>query len=113
MGVEPETAGGFYREEAARLASEAAKAPPRQPVKPPKNSAPAVRLDGRERAALRPQPAVNQNIIGDDAIEARPLPPRPNILRTFAWIVLSPWYAVMVIASLGIDAWFIKDLLGF
>ena len=113
MGVEPKTAGGFYREEAARLASEAAKAPSGRPAKPTRNGIPAVRLDHPDRAALRPQPAVNQNIIGDDPIEAAPLPPRPNLVRTLARIIIAPWYVAVLVASVGVDAWFIKDLLGF
>ncbi len=113
MSVKPKTAGGFYREEAARLASEAAKAPPGRPAKPGKNVVPPIELDRRERGPLRPGPAVNQNIIGDDPIEPGPLPPRYNALRTVAWVLLAPWYAAMLAASLGVDAWFVKDLLGF
>jgi hypothetical protein len=111
LGVEPRTTGGFYREEAAHLASEAAKAPPGRTPKSSSTAAPQIRLDRRE--PLRPQPAVNQNVVGDDPIEAMPLPPRRNPLRLVARIVLAPWYAVMLVGSIGVDAWFIKDLLGF
>jgi hypothetical protein len=56
---------------------------------------------------------VNQNVVGDDRIEAAPLPPRRNPFRLVARIVLAPWYAVMLVGSIGVDAWFIKVLLGF
>ena len=111
MGVEQKTAGGFYREEAARLASEAAMAPPVRPAKSSKTTIPQVHLDRRE--PLRPQPAVNQNIIGDEPIEAAPLPERRSPLRLAARIVIAPWYALVLVGSIGVDAWFLKDLLGF
>lgn len=111
LGVEPKTAGGFYREEAARLASEAAKAPSGRSAKPSKTTAPQIQLDRRE--PLRPQPAMNQNVVGDEPIEPAPLPPRRNPMRLIARIVIAPWYAVMLVGSIGVDAWFIKDLLGF
>jgi hypothetical protein len=109
LGVEPKTAGGFYREEAVRLASEAAKAPQERSPKSSKTTAPHGRPARRE--PLRPQRAVNQNIVGDEPIEAGP--PRRSPLRLMARIVIAPWYAAILVGSVGVDAWFIKDLLGF
>src|SRR3569833_1190285 len=119
-------ATGFYRGDAARLVSEAARLPrdpaqapepepipepaaPPEPAPPPASiGAPAVVLDDPQRPLLSPEPPTNQNLR-----VARPLPqefdyddePSPwTTGRIVAWILLAPWYVAIAVASLGLDA---------
>ncbi len=122
-------ATGFYRGDAARLVSEAARLPaePAQlqdpdPIAevPPAPSAavaptPAVTLDEPQRPPLAPQAPTNQNI---RAPRPEPVdfdddePARWTTGRILAWILLAPWYATIAIAALGVDVLFVKDLFG-
>lgn len=116
---------GFYSDEAARIVSDAARAP-QQAVKPPSAEplappppapiatpiVPEVLLDEPQRPPLTPEPAINQN---DSAPRPRAYPPEPRRVsmgRVVAWVLLAPWYATMLVAALGIDAMFVKDMLG-
>ena len=133
MVVKPKSTGGFYREDAARLASEAAFTPKQQDVVPapaapePKAAAPeppperapvepAIPSIEVDRPRLRPDPPDNQNVRRprpvaefDDDDEPR----RWGVGRVIAWILLAPWYVTMAAASIGVDVLFVKDLLGF
>lgn len=116
LDVKPKTTGGFYREDAVRLASEAARIPKRGSQLPPARqidtASPSIDLD--ERVRLKPRPASNQNLrtprpIADDEGDER----RSRTFgRTVAWMLLAPWYAVTVVGTIGIDVLFIKDMLG-
>jgi hypothetical protein len=116
LDVKPKTTGGFYREDAVRLASEAARTPrrgaPPLPTLPRDAAAPAI--DPEERGRLKPRPASNQNLrtprpMADD----EPDEPRSRKLgRTVAWVLLAPWYMATVVGTIGIDVLFIKDMLG-
>ena len=133
MVVKPKSTGGFYREDAARLASEAARAP-RQPdvalaaaapeptaaaPEPPPQRVPvepAIPSIEVDRPRLRPEPPDNQNVRRprpvahvDDDDE----PQRWGPGRIVAWILLAPWYATIAVAAIGVDVLFVKDLLGF
>lgn len=124
-------ATGFYRGDAARLVSEAARMPTEpaqapepepipEPTPPPAVAtigAPAVVLDEPQRPPLSPQPPTNQNVRA-----ARPEPEQLEyeddetspwtIGRIVARIVLAPWYIVIAAASVGLLVLFFKDLLG-
>jgi hypothetical protein len=122
--VKPKSTGGFYREDAARLASEAARTPlqqevapapaapepPRAPVQP---AIPQIEVD---RPRLRPDPADNQNVrrprpvtrLDEDDDEPR----HWGVGRIVAWVLLAPWYVTMAAAAIGVDVLFVKDLLG-
>jgi len=125
-------ATGFYRGDAARLVSEAARLPsdpaqapeepipepaaPPEPTLPPASiGAPAVVLDDPQRPLLSPEPPTNQNLRA-----ARPHPDELDydepshwtVGRIVAWVLLGPWYVAVAAASLGLDALFVKDLLG-
>ena len=124
--VKPKGTGGFYREDAARLASEAARAPKQQqeaapvpatpePPAPSPSARPVIPAIEVDRPRLRPDPADNQNVRRprpvaevDDADE----PHRWGFGRVVAWILLAPWYVTMVVAAIGVDVLFVKDLLG-
>lgn len=134
MVVKPKSTGGFYREDAARLASEAARAP-RQPdialapaalelaaavqepapQRPPVEPAiPPIEVD---RPRLRPDPPDNQNVRRPRPVarvdESEDEPHRWGPGRILAWILLAPWYVTMAVAAIGVDVLFVKDLLGF
>jgi hypothetical protein len=116
VGVKPES-GGFYREEAARLASEAARAqkppPPPEPVRPaPPPYVPPVLRAEPDRPALAPEPASNQNYTTDDDGRARAERRPWTAGRIIAWIVLLPLYVVMAAVSIWLIGLFIKGLLG-
>ena len=118
MDSKTKSVGGFYSEEAARIVSEAARAQAPSPAVPPAPApaapapiAPAVMLGEPQRPPLTPEPAINQNLVAP-----RPAPialePRLSVGRVVAWIILAPWYLAMIAAAVGIDALFVKDLLG-
>jgi len=116
LDVKPKTTGGFYREDAVRLASEAARTPKRGALPPLARPSDAVvpSIEPDERVRLKPKPASNQNLraphpISDDLDEPRNWTPG----RVVAWVLLAPWYAVAVVGTIGIDVLFIKDMLGF
>ena len=122
--VKPKNAGGFYREDAARLASDAARTPKQQDVAPapaapepqPLPAQPTIPAIEVDRPRLRPDPADNQNtrrprpVAGVDEDDE---PRRWGVGRVIAWILLAPWYAAMAAAAIGVDVLFVKDLLGF
>lgn len=125
-------ATGFYRGDAARLVSEAARLPaepgqasepeaipepPPQPASPPAAiGAPAVILDDPQRPLLSPEPPTNQNLRAarpkPEEFEYEDEPSRWTAGRIVAWILLAPWYVLIAAASVGLDALFVKDLLG-
>lgn len=120
MDSKTKSVGGFYSEEAARIVSEAARAQAPSPAVPtapapaaPAPIAPAVMLGEPQRPPLTPEPAINQNLVAPRpapiALEPRP---RLSVGRVVAWIILAPWYLAMIAAAVGIDALFVKDLLG-
>lgn len=125
-------ATGFYRGDAARLVSEAARLPAEpaqapdtepipEPAPPPAVvaiGAPAVVLDDPQRPPLSPQPPTNQNLraerpraqdLEDEEDGQAPWP----VARVVAWIILAPWYVAIAAASFGLDILFVKDLIGF
>lgn len=138
--VKPKSTGGFYREDAARLASEAARVPKQQevplgpaapapvtaapasiaaaPEPPPQRipaepAIPAIEID---RPRLRPDPADNQNVRRPRPVtelDEDDEPRRWGIGRIIAWVLLAPWYVAMAAAAIGVDVLFVKDLLGF
>ena len=125
---------GFYRGDAARLVSEAARLPTEpveapepepipepaaaaEPVPPPAAiGAPAVVLDEPQRPLLRPEPPTNQNLCAPrpqpEELDYEDEPSRWTAGRIVAWILLAPWYVVIAAASVGLDALFVKDMLG-
>jgi hypothetical protein len=113
VGVNPKTSG-FYREDAARLALEAAAraaqsgqapaAAKKQIPVPTATPAPTIELDEPARAPLRPEPAINQN---------EPPAQRPRALsRAFARVLITPLYIIVGLLSLAVIGIFVKDLLG-
>lgn len=112
-------ATGFYREDAARIVSEAARLPQAAPdgnasKAPPlvvEPQAPAISIDDPQRPLLKPEPALNQNLRPRREYVAEEPESRWGVARVLAWIVFAPWYVAMVFVSLGIDALFIKDML--
>lgn len=118
--VKPKTTGGFYREDAARLASEAARGPgpageaPRPAIRPIV-AIPTVEPDAPERPRLRPRPASNQNL-RTPRLDGYDKPPERrawSVGRIIAWVLLAPWYAATAIGAIGVDLMFLKDMLGF
>jgi hypothetical protein len=123
-------ATGFYRGDAARLVSDAARLPAdlsqepepeavAQPAPAPQTAtigAPAVVLDDPQRPLLSPEPPTNQNLRAArppaEEFDYEDEPSRWSPGRIVAWVLLAPWYAAIAIASLGIDVLFVKDLLG-
>lgn len=118
--VKPKTTGGFYREDAARLASEAARGPrptgevPRLAVRPAV-AVPMVEPDAPERPRLRPRPASNQNLRAPriDSYDESDARRAWSAGRVVAWVLLAPWYAATAIGAIGVDLMFLKDMLGF
>ena len=104
MSVKTRTTG-FYRDDAARIAAEAAKiAPPAEPtLKPPKASAdprtPPIFIDEPARPPLAPEPAINENRAAARRPIAQPAPERRSVARLIAWIVLAPFYAAFILGS--------------
>jgi hypothetical protein len=132
--------GDFYREDAARIASEAARLRPasaEKSAKPPEAApayVPPVLLDEPQRPLLVPEPPLNQNAARREPELVTPRSeslapprrreeprteryeeerPRPSFLRTVAWIVLLPLYLGVAAAAIGVNVLFVKDLLGF
>jgi hypothetical protein len=123
-------ASGFYRGDAARLVTEAARLPvePVLAIEPERISepdpspaiaaigAPAVVLDDPQRPLLSPEPPTNQNLRAPrpqpEELEYDEEPPRWKLGRAIAWVLLAPWYGAIAVASVGVDVLFIKDLLG-
>ena len=120
---------GFYRGDAARLVSEAARLPaddlaeaaavaeaPLVSATAASIGAPAVVLDDPQRPPLSPEPPTNQNLrVARPRAEELVDEEEPSswaVGRVVAWIILAPWYLAMIAAAVGIDALFVKDLLG-
>ncbi len=126
MDVKPKTTG-FYREDAARLAVEAARVPtearqseplpgpvaPAAPVLAAPASAPIIRIDEPERPLLAPEPATNQNLRATRPATVEPEHRPLGFGKIVAWVLLAPWYVAMAAAAVGVDVLFVKDLLGF
>ena len=78
--------------------------------------APAVVLDEPQRPLLRPEPPTNQNLRAPrpqpEELDYEDEPSRWTAGRIVAWILLAPWYVVIAAASVGLDALFVKDMLG-
>jgi hypothetical protein len=121
-GVNAKTgSSGFYREDAARLASEAARLP-QPPLEAPqpargaqRAAAPAVLLDEPQRPPLMPEPAMNQNerpqapqFAGLDADDDDR---RSGLARVVAWVLLAPLYSATLVGSVGLNVMFIRGLL--
>lgn len=116
------TTGNFYRDDAARVALEAALRPAQIDSAAPQRDAsyvPPVLLIEPQRPLLKPQPAINQNApqpedrreaVGDVLIDADDSP-WDSAWRIVAWVVLAPWYLGVALAALGIDILFAKDLI--
>jgi len=123
-------ATGFYRGDAARLVSDAARLPAEsareagpEPIAEPTSApttaaigAPAVVLDDPQRPPLSPEPPTNQNLRAarpqTEEFDDEDEPSRWTAGRIVAWILLAPWYAAIAVASFGVDVLFVKDLLG-
>lgn len=122
LDVKPK-ATGFYREDAARLAAEAARVPadekqsetaPVAPVVAAPAAAPVIRVDEPDRPLLAPEPATNQNLRARRPVAVDPEPHQPlGFGKIVAWVLLAPWYVAMAAAAVGVDVLFVKDLLGF
>lgn len=111
VGVNAKTGStGFYREDAARLASEAARRPPQSLETP--QAAPEVLLDEAQRPPLRPDPASNQN---DRQARFSRLEVEYGrgfgLARVVAWVMLAPFYAATLVGSVGLNVVFIRGLL--
>ena len=112
-------ATGFYREDAARIVSEAAKLPQTAPEagvsqaqpQPAESQAPVISIDDPQRPLLRPEPALNQNLRATRNYPDERPERQWSAARVLAWIVFAPWYLAMIVVALGIDVLFIKDLL--
>ena len=121
-----QSTGGFYRDEAARLVSEAARAPwetenivPEQPVPaaPPQPFIPEIMLEEPRRAPLTPEPPRNQNLrdtrpVADDHDEDEDDDHAPSLIRRIARLALLPIYLVVALASVGVVILFAKSVLG-
>jgi hypothetical protein len=113
------TSGGFYRDEAARLVSEAARAPQRatELARPPSHInepyIPPVMLEEPMRPPLTPDPAYNENQRSERPRrgESRTGSSRA-IAQLVARVMLAPWFVAVAVAAIGIDVMFIKALLG-
>jgi hypothetical protein len=95
---------GFYRDDAARLAAQAARiAPPDEPVlraRPASDSrTPQILLDEPSRPPLAPEPAINQNRAASRRPSPPPLPERAPVGRIVAWVLLAPFYAAFMLGS--------------
>jgi hypothetical protein len=115
VSVKPEGSGGFYREEAARLASEAARRPfpPEAAASAVPAYVPPVLTVEPERPLLAPEPATNQNL----KVPLAPVTDRDDrqpfgVGRVLARAILLPLYLVVGAVSLGIIGLFVKGLLG-
>jgi hypothetical protein len=125
--VKTKAVDGFYDDEAARLAANAARASDPSgrsagiAVQPPAYI-PPILLDEPQRTPLRPEPPINQNIDLDTRPRLRPSMPMDDadeadhpaftIARLTAWILLAPLYLAMLAASVGVLVLFGKDLFG-
>lgn len=96
---------GFYRDDAANIAAEAARASPAVPLETTpagpvgERSPPRMMPDVPARPPLAPEPAINQNE-HDRSRPAAPPPRRPaSLVRTLAIIFLVPLYIVVASAS--------------
>lgn len=118
MNAKVGATGGFYRDDAARLASEAARQPGPMTASIPHSTsvAPPILLDEPARPPLRPDMARNQNAapaLEERFDEAAEPPRRLGLGRVLAWVILAPLYAATAVASIGLDVIFVKELLGF
>lgn len=122
-------ATGFYRGDAARLVSEAARLPaddlaeaaavaeaPLVSATAATIGAPAVVLDDPQRPPLSPEPPTNQNLrVARPRAEELVDEEEPSswaVGRVVAWILLAPWYVAVAVASVGLDVMIVKDLFG-
>lgn len=122
-------ATGFYRGDAARLVSEAARLPaddlaeaaavaeaPLVSATAASIGAPAVVLDDPQRPPLSPEPPTNQNLrVARPRAEELVDEEEPSswaVGRVVAWILLAPWYVAVAVASVGLDVMIVKDLFG-
>lgn len=122
-------ATGFYRGDAARLVSEAARLPaddlaeaaavaeaPLVSATAATIGAPAVVLDDPQRPPLSPEPPTNQNLrVARPRAEELVDEEEPSswaVGRVVAWILLAPWYVAVAVASVGLDVLIVKDLFG-
>ena len=122
-------ATGFYRGDAARLVSEAARLPaddlaeaaavaeaPLVSATAATIGAPAVVLDDPQRPPLSPEPPTNQNLrVARPRAEELVDEEEPSswaVGRVVAWILLAPWYLAVAVASVGLDVLIVKDLFG-
>jgi hypothetical protein len=122
-------ATGFYRGDAARLVSEAARLPaddlaeaaavaeaPLVSATAATIGAPAVVLDDPQRPPLSPEPPTNQNLrVARPRAEQLVDEEEPSswaVGRVVAWILLAPWYVAVAVASVGLDVLIVKDLFG-
>lgn len=122
-------ATGFYRGDAARLVSEAARLPaddlaeaaavaeaPLVSATAASIGAPAVVLDDPQRPPLSPEPPTNQNLrVARPRAEELVDEEEPSswaVGRVVAWILLAPWYVAVAVASVGLDVLIVKDLFG-
>ena len=122
-------ATGFYRGDAARLVSEAARLPaddlaeaaavaeaPLVSATAATIGAPAVVLDDPQRPPLSPEPPTNQNLRvarprAEELVDEEE-PSSWGVGRVVAWILLAPWYVAVAVASVGLDVMIVKDLFG-
>ena len=107
MSVKTRTTG-FYRDDAARIAAQAASiAPPeapglRQRPAPSESRAPKVLIDEPARPPLAPEPAINENHVAPRRLPAAPPAERPQIRRLIAWIVIAPFYAAGIAGTAAV-----------
>ncbi|MEP7241856.1 MAG: hypothetical protein ABI697_13305 [Devosia sp.] len=106
MGAKASRAGGFYRDDAARLVSEAARALQPEPVpQAPGHGTPVIHVAEPNRPPLSPRPALNQN--GPELVLSMRRP-----LRWFvAWLLLTPLYLAVAAVSLVVIVAIFHNLL--
>jgi hypothetical protein len=94
---------GFYRDDAARIAAQAARiAPPDEPVlrpRPAESRTPQILLDEPSRPPLAPEPAINENRATPRRSSQPPMPERRPVGRIIAWVVIAPFYAAGILGS--------------
>jgi hypothetical protein len=106
---------GFYRDDAARIAADAARiaspTPDAPPTAPVVRATPPISIDEPTRAPLAPRQPTNQNVPVDMRPAASARPPR-RLRRIIAWVVIAPWYVAIIALSGCILVLAAKFLLG-
>ena len=117
MGAKSKVAG-FYRDDAARMAAEAARTKgtdrPEPEILAPSGTpaTPSVLIDDPQRPALAPDRAINQNEPSADDRVRPAARRRPRTVRLVARVLLAPLYIVIAAGSALILILAAKNFLG-